>query len=301
MKIIIAGGTGLIGRSLSEALAQRGDEVWVMSRHPGTAVLQPGIHAVQWDARTPQGWQNVAGQADAIINLAGASIGARPWSNERKRLIRSSRVEAAQAITAAIQNSAHKPQVLLQIAGVGYYGNMGSIPLDEHSPAGSGFLASVAADWEEASQPVLAQGVRRVIMRTGVVLSPKGGVLAPFVLQNHLFAGGPLGSGRQWISWIHIQDLVRAFEFLLDQPEAQGIYNVTAPEPLTNADFERTVSRVMHRPYWFPTPAFILKAVLGEMSALILEGQRVLPSRLLEMGFQFRFPTLQSALLDLIH
>ena len=300
MKIIIAGGTGLIGRSLSQALAQRGEEVWVLSRHAGATDPQPGVHAVQWDAKTSQGWLDVAGQADAIINLAGASIGARPWSNERKRVIRSSRVEAGQAIVEAIQHSSRKPQVLLQIAGVGYYGNMGSIPLDEHSPAGKGFLASVAADWENASQPVVEQGVRRVIMRTGVVLTPKGGVLAPFVLQNHLFAGGPLGNGRQWISWIHLHDLVRAFEFLLDQPEARGAFNVTAPEPLTNADFERRVSKVMHRPYWFPTPAFLLKAVLGEMSTLILEGQRVLPSRLLEMGFQFQFPTLQAALRDLL-
>ena len=306
MKIIIAGGSGLIGRSLSQALIQRGDEVWILSRQPAAtrqlnaAVSQPGIRAVQWDAKTAQGWLDLAGQADAVINLAGAGIGARPWTNERKRLIRSSRVESGQAILEAIQRSEHKPQVMLQIAAVGYYGTVGDGPLDEHSPAGNDFLAGVATDWENAIRPVTEQGVRLVVMRTGVVLSPQGGVLAPFILQNRLFVGGPLGNGRQWISWIHIRDLVRAFEFLLDHPEAQGAFNVTSPEPLTNADFERAVSRVMRRPYWFPTPAFLLKAVLGEMSMMVLEGQRVLPGRLLEMGFQFEFPTLQAALVDLL-
>lgn len=300
MKIMLAGGTGLIGRALAQAFSQRQDEVWVLSRHPEAAALPPGAKAVQWDARTAQGWQDAAGQADAIINLAGANIGARPWTNERKRLIRASRVDSGRAIVEAVRLSPHKPQVVAQIAGVGYYGNAGDTPLDEQSPQGDDFLAGVSADWEAATKPVADLGVRQVILRTGVVLAQKGGILAPFILQNRLFAGGPLGSGRQWISWIHIRDLVRAFEFLLDRQDAQGIYNVTAPEPLTNAEFERTVSQVMHRPYWLPAPAFALKAVLGEMSTLVLEGQRVLPKRLLELGFQFEFPTLQSALQDLI-
>lgn len=300
MKIIITGGTGMIGQALSQALTGRGDEIWVLSRQPDEATPSGGVKIVQWDARTGQGWQDIVAQADAIIHLAGANIGARPWTNERKQIIRSSRVESGQAIVEAIQNSPHKPQSLLQISGVGYYGNTGDLIRDEQSPAGNDFLAGVAADWEAATRPVAAMGVRHVILRTGMVLSAGGGALAPFILQNRLFAGGPLGSGKQWVSWIHIQDLVRIFEFLLDRQDAQGVYNATAPEPLTNADFGRTVSQVMRRPYWFPVPAFLLKAVMGELSTMALEGQRVLPKRLLEMGFQFRFPTLQAALQDLI-
>ena len=301
MKIIITGGTGMIGRALSQALTGRGDEIWVLSRQPEEASHPQGVKVVQWDARTGQGWQDIASQADAMIHLAGANIGARPWTNERKRIIRSSRVESGRAIVEAIQNSPHKPRALLQISGVGYYGNTGDLVRDEQSPAGQDFLAGVAADWEAATRPVADMGVRHIVLRTGMVLSAGGGGLAPFILQNRLFAGGPLGSGRQWVSWIHIQDLVRVFEFLLDQQDAQGIYNATAPEPLTNADFGRTVSQVMRRPYWVPMPAFLLKAAMGEMSTMALEGQRVLPKRLLEMGFQFRFPTLRAALQDLIH
>lgn len=300
MKIIVMGGSGLIGQALTGALARRGDEVWALSRHPEAAITPPGVKAVAWDARTPQGWQDLADQADAIINLAGASIGARPWTNARKQLIRSSRVDAGKAIVAALERSQHRPAVLLQIAGVGYYGNQGDTPLDEQSPAGTDFAARVVVDWENANHPVTLLGVRHVVMRTGVVLAARGGVLAPFILQNRLFAGGPLGSGRQWISWIHLNDLVRVFEFLLDRQPVEGVFNVTAPEPLTNADFGRAVSREMHRPYWIPAPAIALKAVLGEMSTLVLDGQRVLPKRLLEMGFQFEYPTLQTALQDLI-
>ncbi len=165
---------------------------------------------------------------------------------------------------------------------------------------GNDYLAGVAADWEESTRPVAELGVRHVIMRTGVVLTPKGGVLAPFVLQNKLFAGGPLGSGRQWISWIHMQDLVRAINFLLEREDAAGVLNVTSPNPVTNAEFGRAVSRAMHRPYWLPAPAFMLRLVLGEMSTLVLDGQRVLPKRLLEMGFSFEYGELRKALEDLL-
>lgn len=300
MKVIVAGGTGLIGQALTAALAERGDEVWVLTRRPEEASLPGGVRAVGWDGRTAQGWGYLAAQADAVINLAGANIGARPWTNERKRLIRSSRVEAGQAIVEAVRQSEQRPKVVLQISGVGYYGVHNDELLDEDSPAGTDYLASVAVDWVNATRPVTELGVRHVIMPTGVVLAKKSGVLAPFIFQNRLFAGGPLGSGRQWISWIHIRDLVRAFEFLMDREDARGIINTTSPDPVTNAGFERAVAKTMHRPYWAPTPAFMLRAVLGEMSKLILEGQRVYPRRLLEMGFQFEFDTLQKALADLL-
>ncbi len=299
MKIIVTGGTGLIGQTLTKDLADHGNEVWVLSRHPGEKDLPGGVRAAGWDAKTAQGWEELAGQADAIINLAGANIGARPWSNERKRIIRESRVNAGQAIVAAVRQGAH-PKVVLQIAGVGYYGVHGDEPLDERDAPGKDDLAHVAADWEESTRPVAEMGVRHVIMRAGVVLAPKGGVLAPFILQNRLFAGGPLGSGRQWISWIHIQDLIRAIHFYLEREDARGIFNTTSPNPVTNAEFERAVATAMRRPYWIPAPSFMLRLVLGEMSTLVLDGQRVLPKRLLEMGFQFEYPTLEAALADLL-
>lgn len=299
MKIIIAGGTGMIGQSLSRGLVEKGHQVWVLSRTPGKEP-PPGVQFERWDAETAQGWGHLVSEADALINLAGTNIGARPWTNARKRSIRESRVNAGRAIVEAIRASARRPGVVLQIAGSGYYGSTGDQELDENAPAGQGFQAGIVQDWENAIQPVAELGPRLAIMRTGVVLTPQGGVLAPFILQNRLFAGGPLGSGKQWISWIHIRDLVRAFEFLLEREDARGVFNVTSPEPLTNAAFGRTISRVMHRPFWAPVPAFMLKVVLGEMSELVLKGQRIVPRRLLEMGFQFQYDTLQKAVEDLI-
>lgn len=300
MNIIIAGGTGLIGQALSKALVKEGYHVWVLSRSPGKEMMPPEVMVERWDAKTAQGWGHLVGQADAVINLAGTNIGAKPWTNERKRSILESRVDAGRAIVEAVRSSERRPAVVLQIAGIGYYGSTGDQELDENAPAGLGFQSEVVQAWEDAIRPVAELGPRLAIMRTGVVLTSKGGVLAPFVLQNRLFAGGPLGSGKQWISWIHIQDLVQVFQFLLACEDARGVFNVTAPDPATNAVFGGTVSRVMHRPFWAPVPPFALKLVLGEMSELVLEGQRVVPRRLLEMGFQFQFNTLQKAIEDLL-
>lgn len=300
MRILIAGGSGMIGQELVRSFLANKDEVWVLSRDPQVENLPAGVRAEQWDGKTSRGWGRLAGEVDAIVNLAGANIGSKPWTNARKQVIRSSRVEAGQAIAEAVLASQRRPKVILQIAGIGFYGNQGDTLLNESAPPGNDFLASVGAEWERAISPVGAAGVRLAILRTGVVLTREGGVLAPFVLQNRLFAGGPLGSGKQWISWIHIQDLVSAFRFLLARDDAQGVFNVAAPQPLTNAEFGRTVSQVMHRPFWLPAPALALQIALGEMSKLVLEGQRISPQRLEEMGFAFQFDTLRKALDDLI-
>lgn len=304
MKIILAGGSGLIGKALAQRLLNNGHQVWVLTRSLAPGKIQEqdqgGIYHAGWDAQTPQGWGQLAEQADAIINLAGANIGESRWTEKRKQVIRSSRVESGRAIVAAIRENAHRPAVLIQIAGVGYYGPHGDEILDEHSPAGSDFLAGVAAEWENSTAPVVDLGVRLVTMRTGVVLARQGGVLEPFLLQQRLFAGGPLGSGKQWISWIHIEDLLDSFAFFLNHPEASGVFNVTSPEPATNAAFGKTLGKIMKRPYWAPAPAFVLRLMLGEMSTLVLDGQRVLPSRLLEAGFHFRYSELRSALADLV-
>lgn len=300
MKIIVTGGSGMIGQALTRSLTLHGHEVWVLSRSPEEASLPEGVRVERWDGKTPAGWGTLAGEADALINLAGTNIGARPWTRARKQSIRSSRLDAGQAIVEALQENPSRPKVVLQIVGSGIYGSQRDQVLDETAPLGAGYQAEVVRDTENAIQPVADLGVRLAVMRTGVVLTRKEGVLAPFVLQNRLFVGGPLGSGQQWISWIHIQDLVRVFEFLLEREDAQGIFNVTAPDPATNERFGRTVSQVMHRPFWAPVPSFALKLVLGDMSELVLQGQRVVPKRLQEMGFSFQFDTLQKALEDLL-
>lgn len=304
MNILIAGGSGIIGHSLTKALLAQGETVRVLTRHPEAAKLPSGAQAVGWDGRTCEGWLDQMAAAEVVIHLAGANIGARPWSQARKQLIRSSRVEAGHALVEAVRQSAARPRLLLQIGGVGYYGVWQGPPLDETAPPGADFLAQVAVDWEHATDEIEALGVERAILRTGVVLTPQGGVLAPFVLQNRLFVGGRLGSGQQGISWIHIQDLVRVFQFLLRRGQtpgaAAGAWNVCAPQPVTNAVFGQTVSQVMHRPYWLPVPAFALRLLLGEMSTLVLDGQEAYPRRLLSDGFDFTFDTLQKALQDLL-
>jgi uncharacterized protein len=304
MRILLAGGSGLIGSALSRQLLSKGHQLFMLTRsEPKARQNGPNggsLEWVHWDGQTITGWGQLAGECDAVINLAGANIGEKRWSEERKRVIRTSRVLPGAALLSAIQQAAHRPNVFLQIAGTNYYAARGDEPLDERAEKGSDFLASVAQAWENAAAPVQGLGVRHVIMRTGPVLAQKGGLIDPFLLQNRLFSGGPLGSGKQWMSWIHIQDLISAFEFLLERPDAQGVFNVTSPQPVTNEEFGKTLSRLLHRPYWFPVPAFMLRLVLGEMSALVLQDLRVVPARLLEMGFPFRFGDLRTALEDIL-
>ncbi len=268
MNIIIAGGTGLIGQPLVQFLIERNHRVWVLSRSPQSARLPGNVEAVRWDGKTPQGWQHLVDQADAIINLAGENIGSLPWTNERKLRIRSSRVDAGAAITQAIEAAARKPRVLMQASAIGYYGPHGDEILTEASPAGSDFLSGVAVDWEASTQPVEALGVRRVIARTGIYLTPEGGVLDRFLYPWRMFLGGPMGSGSQWVSWIHRRDELNALRFLLENESSSGAYNLTAPEPVTNGEFGKTLAQVMGKPFWAPIPAFALKAMLGEMRSV---------------------------------
>lgn len=300
MKTIIAGGTGLIGQALIQSLIANQHEVVVLSRSPERAHLPQGARATGWDGKTAQGWGQEVETADAIINLAGENIGDLPWTNARKESIRSSRMQAGQALAAAVLASTHRPKVFLQASAVGYYGPHGDELLNEQSSPGADYLAGVAVDWEASSQAVEELGVRRVILRTGIVLTPSGGVLTRFLLPWRFFLGGPMGSGRQWYSWIHMQDQVEAMRFLLEHEAASGVYNLTAPEPATNAGFGRTLAEVMGRPFWLPVPGFGLRLLLGEMSTLVLDGQRVLPERLLALGYAFRFASLRPALENLL-
>ena len=307
MRYIITGGTGLIGTALASDLVADGHEVIALSRTPDTRDgLPEGVQVVGWDARTAEGWGHLAEGAGAIVNLAGANLaghGFLPsrWTDERKRVIRESRISASQAVTAAVAQAREKPGVLVQASGVGYYGFLGDEPVTEEAEPGDDFLARLAAkEWEPFTEPVEALGVRRIIIRSGAVLTPDAGVVPRLVLPFRLFVGGSVGRGDQWHSWIHLQDEVRAIRFLVDQEEASGPFNLVAPNPVTNAEFTRTLGKVLNRPSWLPIPAFALRLVLGEVSDTVLEGQRAVPHRLQELGFAFRFPDLEAALRDLL-
>ncbi len=305
MRVIISGGTGLIGRALAAELGADGHEVIVLSRTPEKAGGLPGgVRAERWDGRTADGWASLADGADAIVNLAGANIsgdGLLPtrWNDARKRIIRESRLDAGRAVVDAVQRAGRKPRVVIQASGIGVYGPRADDPVAEVDSPGHDFFATIAAnDWEPSTAPVEAMGVRRAIIRSSIVLSKTGGALPPMLLQFRLFAGGRIGSGKQWISWIHLKDEARAIRFLIETPSAAGPFNLSAPQAVTNAQFTRTLGRVMGRPSWFPLPGVVMRAAFGEVSNLLLTGQRVVPQRLLDLGFQFHFPDLEGALRD---
>ena len=301
-RIIITGGTGLIGRALAFELAAAENEVIILSRHASGAYNLPQsarVHA--WDAKTAEGWSALASGAAAIVNLAGESIAPMPWTAERRRRILQSRVDAGRAVVEAVRAAEIKPRVVIQASAVGYYGLCGDEQVTEETPPGDDFLAHVCRDWEESSAPLEQLGVRRVIIRTGLVLSRDGGVFPLIAMPFRFFVGGRIGNGRQYTPWIHIVDHARAICFLIGKATANGPLNLTAPNPVTNAEFSRALGETMGRPALIPTPGFALRLVFGDMAKLmLLGGQRAVPKHLQEMGFQFRFPDLQSALSDLL-
>jgi uncharacterized protein (TIGR01777 family) len=300
MRIIIAGGTGFIGTALTKSLLAEGHQVWILTRNPQTDLQLDGAQRIGWDGRTTIGWGKLVSTADAIVNLAGESLGSGRWTLERKNRILSSRVESGKAISDAIQQANPRPKVLIQASAVGFYGSLENESVTEGSPPGCGFLADVCKAWEATTLEVEELGVRRAIIRTGVVLSTSEGALPRIILPYRFFAGGPIGNGQQGFSWIHPSDEVSGILFLLENNMAQGVFNFSAPEPLSNADFGRKLAKVMGRTSWLRVPAFALRLLLGEMATLVLDGQFVLPSKLQEMGFNFKFETAEVALRDLL-
>ena len=302
MRVIIVGGSGLIGRALTANLTGDGHEVIILSRNPARAAgLPAGARAEGWDGRTAAGWGAAADGADAIVNLAGENLAGGRWTEERKRALRDSRLLSGQAVVQAVQSASRKPAVVVQASAVGYYGPHGDEEVTEETPPGSDFLARLAVEWEASTAPVESWGVRRVLIRTTPVLSLKEGALPRMVLPFRYFVGGPLGSGRQWFPWIHVADEAAAIRFLMERPDASGPYNLTAPQSLTNAQFSKILGRVMGRPSLIPTPALALRLIFGEMSTVLLDGQRAVPRRLQSLGFAFRFPDAETALRDLFH
>lgn len=306
MRIIITGGTGFIGRALAADLAGAGYEVIVLSRDPARAAGLPGgVRAAQWDGRTAAGWGRLADSALAIVNLAGENLsgGGFPparWTPERKDLIRRSRLDAGAAVTEAVAAAGTKPRVVIQSSGIGHYGARADKALTEADAPGADFLARLTVEWEASTAAVAAQGVRHVSVRTGVVLSPDEGALKQLLLPFKFYVGGPMGSGRQGFSWIHPADEVAAIRFLIESERASGPFNLCAPAPLSNAEFARVLGKVVGRPAWLPVPGFALRLALGEVAAMVLDGQRALPQRLLDLGFRFRYPDAESALRDLL-
>jgi uncharacterized protein (TIGR01777 family) len=275
MRVVVAGASGLIGTHLSKALRARGDE----------PVALPRLGTGPW---------SVEG-ADAVVNLAGASVAGKRWTPEYKKEIEESRVRSTRALVQAIAAAARKPRVLVNASAVGYYGGRGDEPVDESAGPGADFLANVVRQWEAEAQRA---PIRSVQVRTGIVLSKKGGALEKMLPPFKAFVGGPIGSGKQWFPFIHIADEVGAILWCIDR-ELTGPVNLVAPGVVTMKDFAKALGRSLHRPSWAPVPAAPLKILLGEFASSILEGQRAVPKKLLDSGFRFRFPDVDSALRDL--
>lgn len=298
-RVVVAGGTGLVGRPLVRVLAERGVQVTVLSRNPGSLSLPAGA--------TARGWEQLPGLlegTDAVINLAGEGIADHRWTLARKALIRDSRIRATSSLVAAMRACAHPPAALVNASAIGYYRPKDEAPVDEGAPPGAGFLAEVCRAWEAEAMTAAGFGVRVALVRMGVVLAREGGALPKMALPVRWFAGCKLGSGKQGLSWIHRDDLVEMLIEAARNPAWNGVFNGTAPEPISNEAFTRLIARRLRRPL-LPVPGFLTTfaatLALGEMAeALLLQGAFVLPARAQALGFRFRFPTAQRALEDLL-
>jgi uncharacterized protein len=302
MRVIIPGGTGLIGSHLAKSLAGSGHEVILLSRQPEkySRTLPKEIQIEKWDGRSAAGWSNLADGADVIINLAGENLAAGRWTEQRKKRILESRVNAGQAVVQAVEQAVQKPRLVIQSSAIGYYGNRPDDPADENTPPGDDFLARVCQAWEGSTQAVESFGVRRVIIRTGVILSTEGGPLPRMLLPMRLFVGGPLGNGKQWLSWIHLEDEIRAIQFLMDHPSALGPYNLNAPQPVRNRELMKILGKVIRRPSFIPAPGFAIRLLFGEMATIVLDGTKVIPEKVQQLGFSFTFNDVESALRNLL-
>ncbi len=305
MKVAITGATGFVGSRLVERLREQGHQIVILTRNPERArrvfpaEAFGNLEVVAFTPAESGSWQQSVAGCDGVVNLAGAPIAEERWTPARKQEILDSRKLGTEKIVAAIAGANPKPSVLVSASAIGYYGASETATFDEISPAGQGFLAQVCQVWEAEAEKVKQTGTRLVIVRTGIVLG-MGGAMAKMLLPFKLFAGGPLGSGRQWFSWIHRDDLVNLILRSLAQPDMQGVYNATAPNPVRMDEFCKALGEVMNRPSWLPVPGFALEALLGDAAQVVLEGQQVLPKRTLASGFEYKYPTVLPALQQIL-
>ena len=297
MKIAVTGATGFVGRALVQQLIAEKEQVLVLTRNPDKAkrIWPSGVEIVGYSMTTGGEWQRQISGCNGVVNLAGAPIAEERWTAERKQILRDSRILGTEKIVEAIAAADPKPQVLVNTSAIGYYGTSETAEFDETSPAGDDFLAQLCVEWEQSAQAVNQHGVRSVILRFGIVMGD-GGAIAKMIPPFKMFAGGPIGSGQQWFSWIHINDLVNLILFALRQPQMQGTFNATAPNPIRMNDLASIMGNILNRPSWLPVPSFVLDALLGDGAKVVLEGQKVLPKKTLDSGFKFQHPNPKEAL-----
>ena len=305
MKIAISGATGFVGSRLVERLHTEGHRILVLTRNPTFAQKVfpspafPNLEIIAYTPCVSGTWQNAISGCDGVVNLAGEPIAEGRWTPERKREILNTRKLGTQKIVEAIAKANPRPIVLVNTSAIGYYGTSETASFDEDSASGNDFLAQVCQEWEQEATKVKDTNVRLVILRFGIVLG-NGGALGKMITPFKLFAGGPIGSGQQWFSWIHLDDIVGLIIQALTNPTMEGVYNSTAPQPVRMNDLSTTMGNVMNRPSWLPVPGFAIEAILGDGAKVVLEGQKVLPKRTLESGFEYQYPNLQSALTQIL-
>lgn len=299
MRVVITGGTGFIGKKLSQELVVKGYQVICLTRSSRPSEIS-GVRNVVWDGKTSAGWLEYADGADAIVNLAGDNIASGRWSAAKKKSILASRVDAGEAVSEAVAKAQNKPKVVIQGSAIGYYGDCGPEPVNEESPKGSLFLSDVVEKWEASTVSVEKHGVRRAIIRTAMVLG-NGGALAKMVGPFRAGLGSYLGAGHQGVSWIHIKDEVRAIIFLIENEKCKGIFNLSSIHPLTFNKFADTLGSLFGKRVWFRAPGFVLKLILGQMAEeVLLSGQFVMPVKLISAGFKFNFPDADEALREIL-
>jgi uncharacterized protein len=299
MRVIVTGGTGFIGAKLCGRLVAKGHDVIALTRDASRSRdhVHPKVRVASWAEGAA--WEGFVDGAGALVNLAGETIAQR-WTASAKERIAKSRLGAAARLHAAVEKAAQKPGVLVNASAVGYYGPHGDEILDEGAPAGHDFLAKLCVDWEAAARSLEPLGLRVVMLRTGIVLGAEGGALGKMLPPFKAFAGGPLGSGTQWMSWIHEGDLVELFIFAIENAAVSGPLNATAPNPVTMRDFATALGRALHRPSFAKAPAGAIRLALGEMATVVLDGQRAVPKKALDLGFTFRFADVLAALRDVV-
>lgn len=298
MKIVVAGGTGFIGRQLCQSLAQHGHHITVLSRSPEQAhpSLITAVTLVGWDGATRGPWERSLEGADALINLSGEPIAEGRWTAARKQALRESRIGTTRLLVQTLSYLSTKPHTLINASAIGYYGPRDSTPVTEETPPGSDFLADLCVNWEQEAMQAQSLGLRVVLLRIGLVLGEDGGALPQMTIPFRFFMGGPISPGTQWVSWIHRQDLIGLVHWALAHPTISGPVNGVAPSAVTMREFCRTLGRVLRRPSWLPVPELALRLVLGKLSTLLTTGQRVEPAIALRGGFVFQYPSLEPAL-----